>query len=401
MTNQPDTTTLVLNAGSSSLKLAVFDAAHPEVELASGSVQRVGGDAAQLAVAWGAAAEERNPIACADHGQALHLLLEALDTLCAGWRDGVRAVGHRVVHGGARYTEPTVLTHEVERELDSLTELAPLHNARAVDVIRASLRAIPGVPQVACFDTAFHADLPAVTRRYALPRELADRYGIRRYGFHGLSCEGSMRTLAALNLDSMVRVIICHLGAGASITAVLNGRSIDTSMGFTPLEGLPMATRSGSIDPSIPQYLERHAGMTAEDVDRLLERESGLLGLSGTSGDVAQLEAAAEGGDAPALEALNAFAYAVRRTIGGYLAILGGLDVLVLTGGIGEHGMQMRRRILEPLAHLGLTLDGDANAEAGGEQPVRISRDGAAIDVWVIPAREEAVIARQVAETIE
>jgi acetate kinase len=181
----------------------------------------------------------------------------------------------------------------------------------------------------------------------------------------------------------------------------LNGRSIDTSMGFTPLEGLPMATRSGSIDPSIPQYLERHAGMKAEDVDRLLERESGLLGLSGTSGDVAQLEAAAEGGDAPALEALNAFAYAVRRTIGGYLAILGGLDVLVLTGGIGEHGMQMRRRILEPLAHLGLTLDGDANAEAGGEQPVRISRDGAAIDVWVIPAREEAVIARQVAETIE
>jgi acetate kinase len=387
---------LVLNAGSSSLKLAVFPHHEPGQLVASGTVQRVGGEDAQLHVAWGERADDRPAISCPDHTVALTLLLEALDGLHPGWRGRVRAVGHRVVHGGERYTEPTVVTPEVERDLDGLTELAPLHNGRAVDVIHAALRAIPDLPQVACFDTMFHADLPPVTRRYALPRALSDRYGIRRYGFHGLSCEGSMRALAALEVQPAMRVIICHLGAGSSVTAVLNGRSIDTSMGFTPLEGLPMATRSGSVDPSIPLYLQRHAGMTADDIWTLLERESGLLGLSGSTGDVQELESAAEGGDAQALDALNAFAYAVRRTIGGYLAILGGLDVLILTGGIGEHGAQMRRRILEPLQHLGLTLDGDANTAAVGDSPMRISHDAASMEIWVIPAREEAVIARLV-----
>lgn len=393
-------TILVANAGSSSLKLAFFGAEPPFPSIASGIVRRVGGTDAVLHMDWDGASRDLGPLSCADHGEALRLLLGEQDERSPHWRRHVVGVGHRVVHGGERYTEPTLVTTEVEGALEDLKELAPLHNGRAVEVIQAALRQVPGVPQVACFDTMFHSDLPPETRRYALPRTLSDRFAIRRYGFHGISCEGSMETLEARGVEPRECVIICHLGAGASVTAVRRGRSVDTSMGFTPLEGLIMATRSGSIDPSIVLYLQRHANMTSDKVERVLERESGLQGLSGASGDVGILEERATAGDPHAREALDAFAYAVRRTVGGYFAILGGLDVLVLTGGIGEHGVAMRERIIGPLGHMGLTLDHEANKEAGADEPRKISNGTNAPAIWVIPAREEQVIAKQVGRLV-
>jgi acetate kinase len=301
-----------------------------------------------------------------------------------------------VVHGGSAYTKPTVITPEVEAKLDALCELAPLHNGRAVEVLRAALASLPNVPHIACFDTMFHAHLPEETARYALPRDLADRFGIRRYGFHGLSCAWSMRRLEALDGGVPARVIICHLGAGASVTAVRDGRSVDTSMGFTPLEGLIMATRSGSVDPSIVLYLQRHAGMGVDQVEEVLERRSGLLGLSEQSGDVQMLEGLTRGGDTAAEEALSAFAYRVRATIGAFWAILGGLDAIVMTGGIGEHSADMRGRILEPLRPLGVELDSAANRNLDGAAEGRISVAGSRPLIWMIPAREDQIIAQQV-----
>jgi acetate kinase len=393
------TATLVLNAGSSSLKIALLDAEDASRQQAEGVVRRVGSTAAILELAGaGSGQVSREDVDCPDHRAALRLSLEALGELISGWKDRLVAIGHRVVHGGSLYTRPTLLTHEVEARLDAITELAPLHNGAAVQVMRAALASLPHVPQVACFDTMFHASLPRESARYALPREIVDRYDIRRYGFHGLSCEWSMSRLRVLHGHSPERVIICHLGAGASVTAVRAGSSFDTSMGFTPLEGLIMATRSGSIDPAIPLFLLRHAGLSIDQVQDLLERQSGLLGLSGTSGDVQLLEECARGGDLAAGAALSAFAYRVRATIGADWAVLGGIDALVMTGGIGEHSVEMRTRILKPLASIGVPLDEAANSGADGSAEARIDAGGPAI--WVIPAHEERVIATQVAELL-
>jgi acetate kinase len=391
--------TLVLNAGSSSLKISLLNAADPSRSQADGVVRRVGSSDAilELTRADGGKAQRDN-ITCPDHRVAFRLSLEALQELIPQWAKELRAIGHRVVHGGSLYTEPTRLTREVEASLDAITELAPLHNRAAVAVMTAALESLPHVPQVACFDTMFHASLPWEAARYALPREVSEKYGIRRYGFHGLSCTWSMTRLKELEGETPDRVIICHLGAGASVTAVRDGKSFDTSMGFTPLEGLVMATRSGSIDPAIPLYLLRHAGMDVDEVQDLLERRSGLLGLSGSSGDVQILEEHARAGDRAADDALSAFAYHVRATIGAYWAVLGGLDAIVMTGGIGEHSVEMRARILKPLGALGVAMDEVANWAADGSDEARIGTGGPVL--WVIPAHEERVIARQVAELL-
>jgi acetate kinase len=394
--------TLVLNAGSSSLKFALLGTQDPSQIRAEGVVRRVGSSQAILEVsAAGERNERRENLDCPDHRTALHVSLEALHDLLPGWQVRLRAIGHRVVHGGSLYTRPTLLTVEIEASLGALTELAPLHNHAAVEVMSAALESFPHVPQVACFDTMFHASLPPDSARYALPRELAERYGIRRYGFHGLSCTWSMSRLTALEGEQPERVIICHLGAGASVTAVRGGKSFDTSMGFTPLEGLIMATRSGSIDPAIPLFLLRHASLDVDQVQELLESQSGLLGLSTSSGDVQILEDRSRGGDPQAGEALSAFAYRVRATIGAFFAVLGGLDALVMTGGIGEHAVEMRARILKPLPALDLHLDEQINAETQGGDEARIDARGSGPAIWVIPAHEEQVIARQVAELLK
>jgi acetate kinase len=291
------------------------------------------------------------------------------------------AVAHRVVHGGD-HTAPLPLDDAAADELARLVDLAPLHNRPALDAIAAARAALPGVPHVAVFDTAFHANLPEVARTYAVAEELRERLGIRRYGFHGLSVAWAAEQVPA------ARLVVCHLGGGSSVTAVRDGFSVDTSMGFTPLEGVPMATRSGSVDPGALLHAMR-AGYDAEALDRLLERESGLAALGGHGGGHRELERAAAAGDVRALFALDLYAYRVATTIGAMAVALGGLDALVFTGGIGERSPGTRAAIAERLGHLGVVVDASRNAEAVPDAEI-----GAGIHVIV--AREDVVAARAV-----
>jgi acetate kinase len=294
----------------------------------------------------------------------------------------VTAVAHRVVHGGAAFREPTVLDDEVVAALEGLTELVPLHNAPALAAIAEARRLLPEVPHVAVFDTAFHSTIPPEAHTYALPRRFREELGIRRYGFHGLSVQWASERVP------VERLVVCHLGGGCSVTAVRDGRSVDTTMGLTPLEGVPMATRAGSVDPGALLYLLRH-GLTAEELDRTLEHESGLLGLSGTSGSVRDLERAED--DASRL-ALEVFSYRVAGAVAAATVALGGLDAVVFTAGIGENSARVRRLVCGRLGHLGLELDEAANSAA--EPDAEIARPGSGIRVVVLGAREDLVAAR-------
>ena len=296
----------------------------------------------------------------------------------------IDAVVHRIVHGGARFREPVVVDADVEQALRELVELAPLHNAPALAALEDAERAFPRLPHVAVFDTAFHATLPDVAATYALPARWRSEWGIRRFGFHGLSVQWAAEQVR------VERLVVCHLGGGCSVTAVRDGRSVDTTMGFTPLEGVPMATRSGSIDPGILLHLWRH-GVAFDDVDRALEHESGLLGLSGSSGDVRDLEAS----DEPAADlALDVFTYRVGGAVAAMAAALGGLDALVFTAGIGEHSARVRARVCEQLAFLGIQLDPTANAGATTGADARIDTAHSAVQVAVVHAREDVIAAR-------
>jgi acetate kinase len=301
--------------------------------------------------------------------------LTSLDDVPAG----IAAVAHRVVHGG-ELREPVVIDEDVERRLQQLVELAPLHNRPAVDGIAQARRLLPGVPHVAVFDTAFHATIPAVAATYALPERW--QKDIRRYGFHGLSVQWASERVPAS------RLVVCHLGGGCSVTAVRDGRSVDTTMGFTPLEGVPMATRAGSVDPGALLYLLRH-GTAVDQLDEALEHESGLLGLSGVSGDVEELEHA---GDPAAAFALDLFAYRVAGAVATMAVPLGGLDALVFTAGIGEHSARVRADVCAQLGFLGVELDAERNGSADGEGDV--GADGSSVRVVVVRAREELVAAR-------
>lgn len=379
---------LVFNAGSSSLKYELIGPAD-ETEL-RGQVSRIGSAQASYRVG-----NRDETVDCPDHAAAIQLVLADLG---GGIERRVMAVGHRVVHGGSRLWRPTLVDDALLDELTALIELAPLHNGGSAAAIRAARAAMPRVRQIAVFDTGFHHDLPEVARRYALPRELAERHQIRRYGFHGISCQYLIDRVAELQIAPADRVAICHLGAGASVTAVRHGRSIDTSMGFTPLEGLIMATRAGDLDASVPLYLQRHGAMDAEAVAAVLERESGLRGLSHVSGDYAELARLADAGDRDARFALDAFAYRVRKYLGAYWAALGGLDLIIFAGGIGEHAAGARAAIIAPLAAVGWRLDPTANAAGPAERP--ISPAGAHPRIWIIPTREELTIARAVRRTL-
>lgn len=305
----------------------------------------------------------------------------------------VVAVAHRIVHGGTRFREAVVIDAEVERSLRELVELAPLHNAPALAALGDARRAFPDVPHVGVFDTAFHATLPDVASTYALPSRYRDDWGIRRFGFHGLSVQWAAERVR------VPRLVVCHLGGGCSVTAVSDGRSVDTSMGFTPLEGVPMATRAGSLDPGIVLHLWRH-GIVFEDLDHALEHESGLLGLSGRSGDVRDLEAAHD--DAAARLALDVFAYRVAGSVAAMAAALGGLDAVVFTAGVGEHSAEVRAAVCERLAFLGVRVDAAANAAAsGGDLDAEIGASDAAARVVVVRAREDIVAARAARRTLD
>jgi len=362
----------VWNPGSSSLKYELVGASGSAV--ASGIVDRIGVTGE-----------------CPNHQVATECAFKGLDAQVPRWTDRTIAVGYRVVHGGPDLWEPTRFDESVLAELERQIPLAPLHIPAALAVARAALLLLPRVPHVAVFDTGFHHDLPTVARTYAVSAGLAERLRIRRYGFHGISVEFLVQRLAELAPERR-QIVVCHLGAGASVTAVRDGRSIDTSMGFTPLEGLPMATRCGDLDPSIPLYLQDQAGMTAAQVSQLLEHESGLKGLSGTSGDFREISERASAGDPASRLALDVFAYRIRKYVGAYWAALEGLDAVVFAGGIGEHSAPLREAVLAPLAALGIQLDPKANADGPAER--QISTPDSPVSVWVIPTDESAVIAR-------
>jgi acetate kinase len=299
----------------------------------------------------------------------------------------IAAVAHRVVHGGLTFRDPVVIDDDVERRLAPVTELAPLHNTPALAAIRRARERLPGVPHVAVFDNAFHATIPDAASTYALPARVREDWGIRRFGFHGLSVQWASEQVP------VERLVVCHLGGGCSVTAVLAGRSVDTTMGFTPLEGVPMATRPGSVDPGALLYLLRHH-LELDELDRLLEQESGLAGLSGLSGDVGELERA---GDPSAELALGVFTYRVATAIGAMAVPLRGMDALVFTAGIGENSARVRADVCGHLGFLGVELDLEANASA---QPDTISRRGAYPRVVVLHAREDLVAARAARELL-
>lgn len=383
-----DTALLILNAGSSSLKFAVYrEGAEPTQEMVyRGSIEAIGQRGRfRVDHAADAGAMTDLEVAPGNHEQALRLLFEWLEARHPALV--LRAAGHRVVHGGADYSHPVRVDDQVLAALERLIPLSPLHQPHNVGAIRALARLRPGLPQVACFDTAFHHTLPPLARSFALPRDMAAR-GIRRYGFHGLSYEYIASVLPDyLGTAAEGKVVVAHLGFGASLCALRQRRSVETSMSFTPLDGIPMGSRCGALDPGVLLYLLREEGMGLEQLDELLHHRCGLLGYSGISGDVRTLLAS----DHPhAAEALELFAYRTSQAIASHAVALGGIDALVFTAGVGEHAAPVRAAICQRLAWLGLHLDAAANH---GHGP-RISHADSRVSAWVIPTNEERVIAR-------
>jgi acetate kinase len=374
--------TLLLNAGSSSLKCSVLESEGGAV-LARASMdwagpvtryERVGADGERV--------EEQ--VAARSHGEAVQRVLLDLDVTSSP----PAAVGHRIVHGGT-YREPIQITAEVRARIRALAELAPLHNPPGLDALAAAEALLPAVPHVATFDTSFHATLPAAAYTYPLPYEWAEEWGVRRYGFHGLS-HAYATSRAAEMLEKRpadLRLVICHLGHGCSASAVMSGRSVDTTMGFTPLDGLMMATRSGSVDPGILTHVQRRRGLAAEQLDTVLNHRSGLLGVSGISGDMREVLAACRSGHARAQLAVDVYAHAVRKAIGALAVTLGGVDALVFTGGVGENAAEIRAASCRGLELLGLELDPDANARCRPDADV--ARSGGRARILLVAARED------------
>ena len=333
----------------------------------------------------------------------LHVVSDAEDVAEVASLDAVRsddigAVGHRVVHGGSHLIEATVIDDAVRASVAELESIAPLHNRPAIAGIDAATRAFPAVPHVAVFDTAFHATMPIEASTYALPRAWREEWGIRRFGFHGLSVQWCAERVRAHLERSQLRLVVCHLGGGCSVTAVRDGRSIDTTMGFSPLEGVPMATRSGSIDAGALLYLQRARGVSVDELDRALNEDSGLEGLSGLSGDIRELEAAAAAGHADARMALAVYTYRIAGAVSAMAASLGGLDVVAFTAGVGEHSAGVRRAVCARLGFLGVELDDDLNQ--GDPVDADVSTATSAVRVLVVAAREELIVARAVRERL-
>jgi acetate kinase len=381
---------LTMNVGSSSLKSALYQSGSPSRLHASITADLTEGATARLKIAD---AEGSGLLDCAVKTGGIEAALGAIFDWLSNQVPAPRfvAAGHRLVHGGEQYREPQRISAEFLSKMEKLLPLDPDHLPGALRGIRFIREKFPDLPQVACFDTAFHRSLPKVARRYALPRHLSDE-GIFRYGFHGLSYESIMLQLRSLETDLWNgRIVIAHLGSGASIAAIKNGESRDTSMGFTPLEGLVMGTRSGDVDPGALLYLMTQKKMSAATIDKLLNKESGLLGVSGTSADMRKLlEKAAT--DEHAAEAVDLFCYRAKKYIGSYAAVLGGLDVLVFAGGIGEHAPQVRRRICEGLDFLGVRLDDARNRSNEG----LISSAEGRVKVRVVKTDEDQMILRHV-----
>jgi acetate kinase len=398
---------LVLNVGSSTLKFQFIDtdeasiAAATDRHIARGHIERIGGEAIlTLSVAG------REPVKTTamlrDHAAAVEHVVQWLTSAESGLPIAtigeIHAVGHRVVHGGERFSQSILVDDGVRRELEDLIDLAPLHNPHNLRGIAAARAVLgPGIPQVAVFDTAFHHTLPETAYLYAIPYSLYRRYRVRRYGFHGTShryIAYRYRQLTHRTREA-TKIITLHLGNGCSACAIDGGKSIDTSMGFTPLEGLMMGTRSGDLDPAILDFISSKEGMSLGDVDSLLNKQSGLLGVSGLTADMRELLAeAAEHDDRRARLAVDLFCYRVKKYLGAYLAAMNGADAIVFSGGIGENAPSIRQRICEGLAWLGIEIDEPRNSALTPGHEGRVEREGSRVELWVIPTDEELLIAR-------
>ncbi len=394
---------LVINCGSSSLKYQVLDMS-TETLLAKGLVERIGIEGSVLKHEKEGADKYVLETPMKTHKEAIgHVLESVVDPVhgVVASMDEITAVGHRVVHAGEKYSGSVLITEDVMHALDECTELAPLHNPPNILGIRACQELMPTTPMVGVFDTAFHQTMPKEAFVYAIPYEYYEKYAIRRYGFHGTSHRFVSERAAAMLGKAVadVKVITCHLGNGASVAAVKGGRSIDTSMGFTPLEGLAMGTRSGDIDPAIISFIKDKEGLNASEVTSILNKKSGVLGISGVSSDFRDIETAAAGGNDRAQLALDVFALKVKAYIGAYMAELNGADAIVFTAGLGENGISMRMSICKDLENLGIKMDADRNNIRGKE--TEISAADSKVKVFLIPTNEELVIARDTKEIIE
>jgi acetate kinase len=389
---------LVLNTGSSSIKYQLFEMDDRTV-LASGLLERVGEDASRLTHRVVGAEPLVVDGRIADHQEGFDRVFRAFES-SGGLSGDLAGIGHRVVHGGERFAAPARIDDEVIAAIREQVPLAPLHNPSNLLGIEITRVAFPAAPQVAVFDTAFHRTMPPRAYRYALPRDLARRFHIRRYGFHGTShahvsrkaAEHLGRPLAEVNLVTM------HLGNGASVAAVAGGRCIDTSMGFTPLEGLVMGTRSGDLDPAIALFLHREASLSLDEIDTLLNKESGMKGLTGAN-DMRQVERRAAGGDRVAQEALDIYCYRIRKYVGAYAAALGRLDALVFTAGVGENSVVVRAGVCRGLERFGVRID-DARNRLQAREPRTVSTDDSMVAVLVVPTDEELEIAEQTLATV-
>jgi acetate kinase len=377
---------LSINAGSSSLKVAVFDATQLESPISSVSIEGIGTDTAAILPDGNEEAARHLPIATAR--EAVEVVKQWLSNDIAIASDTVLAIGYRVVHGGERFTEATRITPTVLEYLDTLTPLAPNHMPSTLSVIAAFQAAYPSTDHVACFDTSFFSDIPEVAKTLPLPQE----YDIRRFGFHGLSYSSLLESFRQHEGETAAcgRVIMAHLGSGASVSALKNGRPVDMSMGFTPVSGIMMSTRSGDIEPEALTYLQREKGLSVVAISELVSRKSGLLGVSGVSAEMHTLLAKQHEDNQVAL-AVELFCYKVKKQIGAYAAVLGGVDSLIFSGGIGERSAEIRQRICADLSFLGIIIDEKRNQH----NERLISEDGAGVGVHVIPAREDVSIVRQ------
>lgn len=385
---------LVLNCGSSSLKFQLIDM-ETEERLAKGNFERIGGMKSTLKLNIRGEKQEIVRIA-RDYDEAISYVLEVLtkpENDLMKSLDEICAVGHRIVHGGEAFKESVIITDDVVKEIEKCIDLAPLHNPAGVAGIKAAKNVLPEVPMVAVFDTAFHQTMPAKAYIYQIPYRYYTSYKIRRYGFHGTSHKYVARRIAELLKDEDLKVINCHLGQGASICAIDGGKSIDTSMGLTPLAGIPMATRSGDIDPAIIPYIMKMENLQPEDMEDILNKQSGAWGVSGVSSDYRDIEDGYAMGDQRSVLSLDSQAYRIAQYIGQYVITLGGLDVLTFAGGVGENGIETRERVCEYLKPFGVELDKEANKIRGKE--MCISTPDSKVKIYVVPTNEELMIAKE------
>lgn len=388
---------LVLNCGSSSVKYKLIDTTG-STTLAEGGVEKIGLDDGFLKFKRPDGSKDIKPLGKTDHHGAVTAILNILTDPqegCISSYSEIDAVGHRVVHGGEKFNKSVLITDEVMQQVKACYDLAPLHNPANVTGIEAVTSILPDVKQVGVFDTAFHQTMPASSYMYALPYKFYKEDGVRRYGFHGTSHRYvSRRVCEILGVNiADVRIITCHVGNGGSVTAVANGRSVDTSMGLTPTEGLMMGTRVGDVDPGALTYLMKRHNLSVDDIQRIINKESGVAGVSGISSDMREIEAAVDAGNEQAILALSIYEKRILKYVGAYAAEMGGVDIIVFTGGVGENQTGVRENVCEPLKFMGVEIDKELNARTRGTETV-ISTDVSKVKVVVVPTDEELMIAR-------